>query len=82
MKKDKFYFGIYNSWDKYDEELREEVRKDIAWSNDMAEKDVPEEWIDNSFDICLDDEKDNLDVSLNGYTLLAFGTLGNSPTNW
>ena len=76
MEKKKNYFGIYNSWDKYDEKLRKDVRKDLACDYDIDESDVSEEMIDERFDLCLDDEESNLNVSLNGYTLFAFGTLG------
>ena len=77
MNKKDFYFGIYNSWDKYDDELRKEVRKDLADCNNMAEEDVPDNWIDETFDNCWDDETANLDVPLPyNMCIVAFATLG------
>ena len=75
MKKDKFYFGIFNSWDVIDDEIRKDVREGLAECNNLEENEVPEEWIDDSILGCLDDEKMNLDIETGGY-ILAFATLG------
>ena len=75
MKKDKFYFGIFNSWDVIDDEIRKDVREGLAECNNMELNEVPEEWIDESILESLGDEKMNLDIETGGY-ILAFANVG------
>ena len=75
MKKEKFYFGLFDSWDRIDDEIRKETRENLAECYDISEEDVPESWIDEEIMGWLDDEKVNLDVETGGY-ILAFASLG------
>lgn len=75
QKTDKYYFGIFNSWDRLDDEVRKDVREGLAEANDLAIEDVPEYWVDDDINGWLDDEKDNLNVRLNGY-IVGYATLG------
>ena len=62
----KNYFGIFNSWDCIDEEIRQETKKMLAECNDMAEQDISEDWITDSIMSWLEDEKMNLDKETGG----------------
>ena len=39
MKKDKFYFGIFNSWDRCDTEIRKDSLEGICECNDLNVED-------------------------------------------
>lgn len=75
MKKDKFYFGIFNYWDILDKEVRDAIRTDLAECNDLEPEDISDERIDECFMDNLYDEQCNLDIDIDGY-IIAFGTLG------
>lgn len=75
MKKDKFYFGIYNSWDMYDDEVRNDIRESLMEDNEFFDDEVPESWIDDVISSYLGDEKMNLDVETGGY-IIAFADVG------
>ena len=72
-KKD--YFGIYNSWDCYDENIQKETREMLAECNNIPLEEVPENWVYESISDWLEDEKSNLDKETGGY-ILAFANLG------
>lgn len=75
QKQDKYYFGIFNSWDRLDDEVRKDVREGLAEANDLAIEDVPEHWVDDDINGWLDDEKENLNVKLNGH-IVGYANLG------
>ena len=75
MESNKNYFGIYNSWDRYDEDLQNETREMLAECNDIPVEEVSDEWVMESIEGNLDDEKSNLDISTGGY-IIAFADLG------
>lgn len=70
-----YYFGIFNSWDTIDEDIRKETREMLAECNDMAVDDVPDEWITDSIMRSLDDERMNLDIEIDGI-IIAYADLG------
>lgn len=74
MKK-KDYFGIFNSWDCIDDDIRKETREMLAECNNMETNEVPDEWVTESILDCLGDEKMNLDIETGGY-ILAFANVG------
>lgn len=75
MKKDKFYFGIFNSWDILEDEVFNDIRDGIAECNNLESNEVPDEWVYDSFWEYLNDEKSNLNIETGGY-ILAFASLG------
>lgn len=75
MKNQNNYFGIFNSWDRFDEEIRQEMREDIAECNDIEPDEISDEWLDEHFWDELGDEKANLDKETGGY-IIAFANLG------
>lgn len=75
MKNQNNYFGIFNSWDRFDEELLQEMRENIAEGNDIEPSEISDEWLDECFWDFLGDEKANLDEETNGY-IIAFADLG------
>ena len=75
MKKDKFYFGIFDSWDCIDDEIIKETREMLAECNNCEENEVSDEWVQESIMSQLDDEKCNLDVETGGF-ILAFADIG------
>lgn len=74
MKK-KDYFGIFNSWDRIDDDIRRETREMLAECNGISVDDVSDEWVDESIIGCLDDERANLDKETGGY-IIALGVMG------
>lgn len=75
MKANNNYFGIYNSANVYDVELRQEQREMLAECNDCPQAEVSEEWITESIEEWLEDEKCNLNKETGGY-IIAFADLG------
>ena len=75
MKKDKFYFGIFNSWDLINPEIRKDVREWLAEDRNLSPDDVKDDWIDESIMEQLECEKTNLDIETGGY-ILAFANVG------
>lgn len=69
------YFGIFNSWDCIDEDIRQETRKMLAECNNMAEQDITDDWITDSIMAGLEDEKMNLDKEADG-CIIAFCSVG------
>lgn len=64
---DKNYFKIFNSWDTWDEEFRNDVRKDIAdGDDDLDESEVSDEWVNECIWGWLDDERGNLNKVIEG----------------
>ena len=75
MKNKKDYFGIFNSWDRFDEELLREMREDIAECNDIEPSEITDEWLYEHFWEYLEDEKANLSKETDG-CIIAFADLG------
>ena len=75
MKKDKDYFGIYDSSIVYDDEARQETREMLAECNEMEEDEISDEWITESLQEQLGDERMNLNIETGGY-IICFGILG------
>jgi hypothetical protein len=75
MKREKYYFGIFNSWDCYDEEIQKETREMLAECNDIPEEEVSVDWVYESISASLEDEKINLDKETDGI-IIAFANVG------
>ena len=75
MENKKDYFGIFNSWDKFDEELLQEMREDIAECNGIKPSEITDEHLYQYFWGYLGDEKANLNKETGGY-IIAYGNLG------
>lgn len=73
--KRKDYFGIFNSWDCYDEEIQKETREMLAECNDIPVEEVSDDWVYESISDWLENEKANLDKELDG-TIIAFANVG------
>ena len=75
MKNKKDYFGIFNSWDRFDDEFLCEMREGIAECNDIEPSEITDEWIYEYFWEYLEDEKANLNKETDG-CIIAFADLG------
>lgn len=75
MKNKKDYFGIFNSWDRFDEDLLREMRENIAECNDIEPDEISDERLDEDFWEYLEDEKLNLNKETGG-CIIAFADLG------
>lgn len=60
----KSYFGIFNTLDRYDENIRDEIRKMSAELYNCDENSITEERIDHNFFDDLQCERENLDKEL------------------
>lgn len=75
MKNKKDYFGIFNSWDRFDDEFLCEMREGIAECNDIEPSEITDEWLYEHFWEYLGDEKANLNKETDG-CIIAFADLG------
>lgn len=75
MKRSKSYFGIFNSWDRFNDEVMNDIREGIAYANEIEPEEVSDESVHETFWEYLEDERMNLDIETGGY-IFAFGKLG------
>lgn len=73
--RDKHYFSIFDSKDRYDDEIVKQVRSMLAECNGKKPEDISDELVDQSIWDDLDDERINLDVEVQG-VIVAFASVG------
>ena len=72
MKK---YYGIFNSWDALDDDIRQETREMLAECNDIEEDEVTDNWITEAIMEGIYDERLNLNVETGG-VIICLAVLG------
>ena len=70
------YFGIFNSRNRYDDEIMKNIKEGLAEANEMEVDEVSDEWAEDDLWSMLDCERCNLDKELDGKYIVAFANLG------
>lgn len=73
---EKNYYGIFNSWDAYDDEIRKETREMLAECNDMKPEDISDEQIMQCIWETFNDERANLNETIPYGYIYAFANVG------
>lgn len=68
-------FTIFNSWDRYEDEVMDDIRASLAECNEMELSEVSDEWVNDSFWNWLEDERMNLNEEVDG-VIIAMANVG------
>lgn len=71
----KHYFGLFDSREIGDKNVFNDIKKSIAECNGISADEVSDEWVYDSFNNYLDEERQNLDIETGGY-IVAFAQVG------